>query len=338
MGAWNTLTAPKYVNYSLPPTNLASGAPNLMAWELDGSANGGRDVYTNNDDINNGIVGGMYDPDGNNHPEHLVASTTTGFTLEAAFSVFDVSSFRTIIAKEGLPGTEMGSLDPVVASLPTMALKVRGPQFEGDPDQGKLQIELFDGSGALKSINSGAALQLGEWYYAAVVNDGTTLSLYLDENDGNGYELEGSIPVNGALYQGPNYNNADWDKAWSIGKGVYGYSSQFENGIPADFFNGLIDEIRLTNEALAVEDFLFYQEPAEDGDFNDDGTIDGADFLMWQRGQSTNGLIGSDLQLWKDTFGSATVAGAPIPEPATLGLACLAIVGGLMARRRFLQS
>ena len=54
------------------------------------------------------------------------------------------------------------------------------------------------------------------------------------------------------------------------------------------------------------------------GDFNLTGLVDGADFLLWQRGGSPNPLSSSDLALWKSNFGAS--ASAPpainaVPEP-----------------------
>jgi hypothetical protein len=88
------------------------------------------------------------------------------------------------------------------------------------------------------------------------------------------------------------------------------------------------------------------------GDYNNDGRVDGADFLTWQRGfganvtpgagadGSGNGIVdAADLAIWKSGFGNATAAvgsamGA-VPEPATgcallLAMACL---GGTCFRR-----
>ena len=339
MQAFNSDTAPKYINYSLPPTPLKSGLPNTLAWEVDGSSVGGRDVYTIDEKIQNGIVGGKFMSDHDNNsgtPKVLVDSTTTGFTLEAAFSVFDISSMRAIIAKEGRPGYEMDSTDPVVNSLPTLALKVRGAQFEGDPDAGKLQIELFDGAGNLVDVTTDDAMSLNQWYYAAVVNDGETLSLYLDSNDGAGYQLEGSTAVDGALFQGLNHDNADWNRNWTIGRAVYGDNADStfnEFGAPADWFNGLIDEVRLTNSALDPSEFLFAQD-ALAGDFDGDGRVDGDDFLVWQRGVGSL-YDNDDLNDWKANFGQSTVAAAgAVPEPASWCLLCLAVSAGVMARRR----
>jgi hypothetical protein len=75
---------------------------------------------------------------------------------------------------------------------------------------------------------------------------------------------------------------------------------------------------------------LVVATPDPDGDFDEDGDIDGNDFLKWQRGQSPNPLSASDLALWESTFGPGI---SPVPEPATwtLGLVALA---GLMKRTR----
>jgi hypothetical protein len=69
---------------------------------------------------------------------------------------------------------------------------------------------------------------------------------------------------------------------------------------------------------------------AKPGDFDVDGDVDGADFLVWQRGGSPNPLSAADLATWKGNFGSAVAAAGAVPEPGTLGLALMAgIVVGL---------
>jgi len=86
-------------------------------------------------------------------------------------------------------------------------------------------------------------------------------------------------------------------------------------------------------------------------DFNNDGTVDGADFLKWQIGQGSpatagdkstgdadgDGLVNSaDLNIWQGKFGGPPTAAAAsaVPEPATaalfaLGLAVLSVKGRL---------
>jgi PEP-CTERM motif-containing protein len=76
-------------------------------------------------------------------------------------------------------------------------------------------------------------------------------------------------------------------------------------------------------------------EPALGGDFNNDGRVDGADFLVWQRG--VGGAHNSaTLATWKANFGqgAATAAVGTIPEPAALGLALVALGAVASARRR----
>jgi hypothetical protein len=94
---------------------------------------------------------------------------------------------------------------------------------------------------------------------------------------------------------------------------------------------------------------------AEDADFDNDGDVDGNDFLIWQRGNgtatgATNGqgdannggsVDAADLAIWKAKFGTggtpAAGAASAVPEPATWGaavVALLTIVLAALPRRR----
>jgi hypothetical protein len=86
--------------------------------------------------------------------------------------------------------------------------------------------------------------------------------------------------------------------------------------------------------------------PVASADFDDDGDVDGADFLFWQRGVATSspalgdadgdGVVDADdLAIWKNQFGGAAVkaAGAfeaAVPEPHTTRLL---LSGGLILFR-----
>ncbi len=126
-------------------------------------------------------------------------------------------------------------------------------------------------------------------------------------------------------------------------------------------WNGWIG-VRITNEADATGEVVGYGYESTvntpiaagatgvtvgDGDFDNDGDVDGRDFLVWQRtvGQSAipftgadatgDGRVnGDDLALWRSEFGSAVVAvnpsndvaGAPVPEPGSLLISGLGAV------------
>jgi hypothetical protein len=88
--------------------------------------------------------------------------------------------------------------------------------------------------------------------------------------------------------------------------------------------------------------------PGKPGDFNADNSVDGADFLLWQRnvgaadetslngnGDNMNGVGSGDLTLWKNNFGMSGAMSSitGVPEPQSLAL-LVAAIGALAGRRR----
>lgn len=72
------------------------------------------------------------------------------------------------------------------------------------------------------------------------------------------------------------------------------------------------------------------------GDFDDDDDVDGRDFLIWQRGGSTNGpLNAGDLSDWQTNFGAGDPLASvtAVPEPGSLALVAVAMLP-LFGRRR----
>lgn len=60
------------------------------------------------------------------------------------------------------------------------------------------------------------------------------------------------------------------------------------------------------------------------GDYNADGVVDGSDFLIWQRGGSSNSLSAGELALWQANYGSSApppAIGTTVPEPSAIMLA-----------------
>jgi hypothetical protein len=71
--------------------------------------------------------------------------------------------------------------------------------------------------------------------------------------------------------------------------------------------------------------------PVKPGDFDNDGDVDGHDFLSWQRGESPHPLSAADLADWQANYGSivsvseAATGRTAVPEPTTALLTAIGI-------------
>ena len=149
------------------------------------------------------------------------------WTVEASFNVDTVEKWQGIVGKDG---------KPTPSALAPLQLKVRD-------DNDLLQIEIIDAAGNEKQVSSLAPIEPGVWYNAAAVSDGTTMKLYLDDTrDEAGYVLQGTVDVAGGLFP--------VESGWAVGRGFFG-------GNPADWTDGRIDEVRISDAALDPGKFLF---------------------------------------------------------------------------------
>ncbi len=97
--------------------------------------------------------------------------------------------------------------------------------------------------------------------------------------------------------------------------------------------------VRLTADVVALA-----------GDYNNNGVVDTADYVIWRnsvgqatltnRGTGITGPVGqADYNYWRahfgQTAGSGTIAGSAVPEPATMAFSLVAVIAcGLCRRRR----
>jgi hypothetical protein len=145
--------------------------------------------------------------------------------VEASFNADTLNAYQNMVGKDGKPTG--GPVAP-------LQLKLRG-------DTNKVQIEIIDSALADNHVESINPVVTGKWYNVAAVDNGAALSLYLDSNDGAGYVLQGSVPSAGLVLL---------DSTWTVGRGM------FNNGV-TDWFDGRIDEVRISDIALSPSQFLF---------------------------------------------------------------------------------
>lgn len=214
----NDDTGPMYVSTVPGAVVPQTGQANTLAFSFDGTDDEIFISGANNDTINN-------------------PTNVTGFTVEASFMLNADGAFQGIFGKNGNPGP--GPEQHAV-------LKARG-------DSNLLQWEQLDGGTNLVNVSSLAPVTTGQWYHAAIVNDGATLAMYLDSNDGAGYVLQNTAVVDGALFE-YGATTPDAFVEWTTGRGFY-------NGAKADYANAVIDEVRLSDSALSPTEFLWVPEP-----------------------------------------------------------------------------
>jgi hypothetical protein len=92
--------------------------------------------------------------------------------------------------------------------------------------------------------------------------------------------------------------------------------------------------------ALGAADADGIVAPATSGDFNNDGKVDAADYVIWRN----NGGSPAEYSAWRAQFGTGSGTGASgatgfasasaVPEPASLLLITLAVACGVSVRRR----
>jgi formylglycine-generating enzyme required for sulfatase activity len=151
------------------------------------------------------------------------------------------------------------------------------------------------------------------WHHVALIKSGTTVAIYADG------AVENSETVSGGIQNTANPLLIGFNP----GEGIMGY------------WKGLLDELRIYDRALTpAEIALLAMNPEEGlpGDFNFDGSVDAADYVVWRKLHSGDE---SKYNEWRTNFGRTSGSGAfsvdsgTTPEPSCGTL--MALAGVLMA-------
>lgn len=175
------------------------------------------------------------------------------------------------------------------------------------------------GQWALRGTTTSTVLGDGNWHHVAYEWDSATnhTALFLD----------GVLESNTNLHAGStvDFTGGTLAPFMEIGSRQTG----------GDPFAGNIDDVRISNVALYNgQNFTpptqsTIPDPVEGtpGDFDNDGDVDGRDFLVWQRGESPGPLSAGDLQDWQENYGASGLASVNVvPEPSTGLMILLSVI------------
>jgi hypothetical protein len=151
----------------------------------------------------------------------------SAWTVEASFKPFSINRFQVIVGKDGNP----------IAGAPPLSMKILATT-------GRLEIGLVDGSGVARFARSLAPLEAGRWYSAAATATSSELSLWLKGDNEESYQHQETVGIDGAFFAYSGFS-----RPWTIGRGQW-------NGSNTDWFDGLVDEVRVSSGALNPDAFL----------------------------------------------------------------------------------
>ena len=107
------------------------------------------------------------------------------FTIEASVKFNHLTGYQTFVGKDGwgFPGSINASLSSLYFQLVD----------SNDANRDKVAIKAHDSNGTFVEVFTQQTVEAGQWYNFAAIMDGTTLSLYREEN--GSYLLEDSKPL-----------------------------------------------------------------------------------------------------------------------------------------------
>jgi len=152
----------------------------------------------------------------------------------------------------------------------------------------------------------------------------------------------GPVPVNGGHWA----NNTQ--------STVYGTATAQEAAMDPDVLNGTRKFFTTLDAAALTDigwDLVPPAAPSPTGDYNGNGVVDAADYVLWRQQNGTsitagtgadgsaNGSVGlEDYTFWRSKFGlsvgSGSLTGGAVPEPTGCGLVLVGLLGVTIPRSR----
>lgn len=155
----------------------------------------------------------------------------------------------------------------------------------------------------------------------------------------NFLQVQGAVKVDGGILRAGSFNEAASTGTIEINaNGILQFNNSQESvtSVESLISGGVINTSgaeQLVVAIVEVDGTDFTQVSLDiaglTGDFDNDGDVDGADFLAWQQGFP--GSFGSaDLTDWQDNYGPSSVAGVQaVPEPSSLVIALLSAIAAI---------
>jgi hypothetical protein len=165
--------------------------------------------------------------DGYVNDEFLTHWAPLQWTIEVTFKFDTFTGWNSLIGRQG-------------ASFGQIESDFYFQRIGISPNNLRCDFHTADGS---KYVLDGNFIpETGRWYRAAVVSDGVTVTMYVDQMDGEGYQNVGSLEM-----AGTGENNAFPDSGfdWTFGRSWY-------NGGNVDHINGYMDSVKFSDVALPV--------------------------------------------------------------------------------------
>ncbi len=150
----------------------------------------------------------------------------TNWTVECMVNLRNLGGWNTLIGRDGTAG---GGADGNAADF----------YLQNNGIDDKFRINFKTAGGTTWILDGDYAPVANKWYALAVVSDGVTLSMWLD--DGAGYAQIGTLDMSSSAVEANAITNTAI--AWTFGRGWYG-------GNQGDRIDGALDNIRFSDVAL----------------------------------------------------------------------------------------